>query len=329
MEQNKGKRRTLTTIIVSTSIVVFSLFVTTLGSYAWFETTRKFSATAGQFRVDANTMDIKLKSVVLYKFVYPIEGNGKYDYLDPMGGEVRSYPYVSDEGQFGEYVDTVETTIDENSSVIEISTTAWDPTDVMNLYDPVEQEILKSTLLSMNCNAVFAVTFQCSDVTSADLTVSAIRNDERAAAASSLYTSNEYVSTILLSSCADFDAFTEGDLASSNSAFTSGNNSQMYWPVFDTGYSFDMTGEAAQLYFKISYLSSLMDGNHAHLYTGSGTTRDHVTIRSLPGVDLSSGTYTIYVNVNYSPSELLKYSRSISNGTIRAVFDYDFRFSFE
>lgn len=94
-------------------------------------------------------------------------------------------------------------------------------------------------------------------------------------------------------------------------------------PTYDPDFS--AKGASAELYFKISYLASQKE-SHAHFY-GLADKSAPLPIHdpnNLETLTYETGTTTFYLNVNYAPSQLERYSTDLIHGVKTAVFDYYF-----
>ena len=94
---------------------------------------------------------------------------------------------------------------------------------------------------------------------------------------------------------------------------------------------YDVNGLTAEedVYYKLSYLSSLMN-THSHFYGATPAQKQDniVMVRNKP-VDFSgTDKFVAYVNVNYAPSTVDKYVDSIALSNIVALHDYSFLFEF-
>ena len=290
-------RKSILSIIAATSGVVFALFGSVMGTYAWFTAQANSQASVSMFQVANLSADIS--KVELIKFKYADDGIGGLDYLAPEDGTVEEYTYRSDVAQFGQgtYNEGTETW------------TSWTEVDVMNLYDPLQLVVAGKTLADLNCNAIFRVTMT-SSMASAILTAIAIKTDPPQALVGT---------DILLSTCANFDFYVPSDLTGVPAT---------YWPSYidDKAEDEGTTPEAMmtdneKLYYKISYLSANA-GSHSHLYgNGSRTSVGQKT------ATFTAGTTTLYLNVNYASSQLKRYEETLSFGEIvRAIYDYYFVF---
>lgn len=290
---SKGIKR----ITIATAMVILTLAGCVTGTYAWFMSSTTFDTEVSHFQVMA--LDLSIDSVTLYKFNYPSDGFGGLDYLMPQDGNVGAYSYDDSVGRkcFGEIVHNDETDEDE-----------WVPVTTMNLYDPLNGFITGRGLLGMNCNAVFKIVLHSSlPATSIDIKAASIPDPSKED------------DEIWLSSCVDFDLFLPSDLTDPR-LVTDGYKNYLpddYLPqdhVFDNQYEED--------YYKFSYLSSLKS-SHAHLYADAehGVLTD-VSIGTA-NVTFVDGYATVYVNVNYAPSELTEYEETVTpEDTVKAVYDF-------
>ena len=295
----QGTKRIM--IAINTAFVIFGLASGFTGTMAWFLSTRTYESEAAHFEV--KNLEMSIDSVTLYKFNYPSDGFGGLDYLMPQDGWVGEYQYDGAPKRqcFG------ETVYDE-----ETGQNVWRPVTTMNLYDPLNGTITGRGLIGMNCNAIFKIDLYSESIESIDVRV----------CASILPNPEKEDDEIWLSSCVDFDVFLPSDLTDPR-LVTDGyknylpNESTDYLPqdyVFEHSYEED--------YYKISYLSSLKTG-HAHLYADEHQEALSDVDIGRPSITFSEGHATVYVNVNYAPSELKQYEETVTpEDSIRAVYDY-------
>lgn len=92
----------------------------------------------------------------------------------------------------------------------------------------------------------------------------------------------------------------------------------------------DLTAEE-EVYYRLSYLSSLIDEDeHNHFYGATAEQKEDeiVMVKNKP-VDFTQGdSFVAYVNVNYAPSKVDKYVDSIALSNVVALHDYYFLFEF-
>lgn len=287
-------------IISATSVTIFSLFSLVIGVYAWFASSKTTNKNADDFVV-TTLGDCQLASVKLIKFDYPIDSvSGDCDYLNPEDGLVNKYDFDEDEGHFG-YVD-------EHDNFVSVTS--------MNLYDPIELVIQRDQgLIDMNCNAVYEIKFTSSGFTSCAMDVVAFLRDNV-----ETVTDNQ----ILLSDCVNFDVYIPSDLSDNNPLFYNSTSGQYdkYYP----SYKNTLTDEE-KTYYKISYLSSLVDeGGHPNFYS-SDPKNERIELKNQE-ISITPGTpYTVYINANYAPSELEKYAKELYLHNIYAIYDFGFQIS--
>ena len=150
----------------------------------------------------------------------------------------------------------------------------------------------------MNCNAIYEVTFTSSELVNALLDLQSIRLTAKSKA------SNE----IFLTDCVDFDVFYESDLSDSNPLYTDGVDNKLYYPSYIDKAT--PLSESEEVYYKLSYLSNLISEDplqsHSNFYS-SNPKPDDIDLAIDDSVTFTSETVTIYINVNYAPTELEQY----------------------
>ena len=292
------------TIVAATSVAIFSLGSVFGGAYAWFTVMLKRDVTASQFAV-VNNRYCQMHDVELIKFVYTetVHGSGANEfvdngYLNPENGVVHQYDFNKTENAFGYYEDST-----------------WHEVSAMNTYDPVDLKVFSANLRGQNCNAVYKFTIASSDYT--DIYLSST-------VAKVLKTKED--DELFLTTCVDYDIFYESDLLDSNPLFIDGEDTKKYYPSF-IDKSESMT-DVEKIYHKISYLSSLKS-THAHFYGGSS---NEISLEADKALSFTydsvedTNLLTVYVNVNYSPSQLEYTQNLIYLGDIKAVYDFMFKF---
>lgn len=308
-----ARRLTNKLLIANVCFVIFSLASAFTGTAAWFIASQNYSTEAGQFSV--MNRNASIKSINLYKFCYPETAIG-YDYTRPSLGTVETYTYDFELKKFGQY----------NNEDIFV------PVEIMNLYDPLENVIVGSPLIDLNCNIVFEITFQSTDFSGlSSLETKAIKRTE--------ITADENNDEILLSSCVDFDIFLPGDLDDDNELFydEEADDYSKYVPSYKSGLyeSSSPSLIPAKKYFKISYLSSLK-ANHQHFYyydedAESYDENDVAMISpestiNFEGSDPSKEA-VVYLNSNYAPNRLTQYT-SVVTSLRSLIAKYNYYFSF-
>lgn len=285
----KTSRRTIKAMKIfgATVTTVFTLATVFTASAAWFASINTVEATG--MMIQAANDYVNIEGLTLCKFNYSVDpATGFINYLSPEDGSVGTYQFVSGEGH-NRFED------------------AEGNPQTMNLFDPVSIEIGES-LRNLYCNAVYEVTIN-SPLTSSDLKVFADRILDKAKARGDIF----------LSDCLDFDVFSENDLA----AITT----DVYYPSYideeDRGdYSFSGYDE---IYYKVSYLASLK-ASHANFYK-TKPKPNQIAIHdpeNIQTIDFVDGLAKFYINVNYAPKQLEKYSKQLINGNINAIYDYEF-----
>ena len=273
------------------------------GAYSWFTVIMKREAQTSSFAV-VNVGSCDLYSIELYKFNYVEHhygGTTIIDYFSPAAGSVNKYGFDKERNQFG-YMDGAH----------------WHQVSMMNTYDPVDLAIFGGGLKDLNCNSVYKFVITSNDLTDVSLSGSVTKILKRVKQDNELF----------LSSCTDFDLFFDSDLLDSNPLFSDGDDHQLYYPEYIE--KSETLSAEEDVYYKISYLSSLKS-EHSNLY------EDDVNESSLSSgesVDftydssLEMNTLTLYVNVNYAPSQLVDTMYHIYQNNIHCVCDFGFKFYF-
>ena len=290
-------------LVAAVSVAIFSLLAVIGGSYSWFTIQVQTSINPSSFTV-VNVGTCDLYSIELYKFNYTQHQFGTEvvtDYSAPETGTVDEYTFDKTRNQFGY--------LDESSN--------WHSVSLMNTYDPVSLTLTGGDVSSLNCNSIYKFTISTNNMSDVRLNCVVQKILDRV----------KQEDEIFLSTCADFDLFFESDLLDSNPAYTSGDDHKMYYPDYiDKSETLSANKE---LYYKLSYLSSLKS-SHANLYNTNENTL--ISEKSLSFTyDSESGLsfITLYVNVNYAPSQLEDTMYRIYQSSIRAVCDFGFYFYFE
>lgn len=222
----------------------------------------------------------------------------------------------------------------------------------MNRYDPVDSIIHGDSLREMNCNSIYEITLSSSAFTNCYMHLDAM-----------LKTYVPGRNEICLSDCANFELFLPSDLADDNVLFydATNDNYHAYYPE----YAFDDELDD-HIFYKISYLSDLRNSNltaddlvdmgileasalegktdeqkaelaratlgprHSEFYSTSPkediapiTRNTEVTFTGSP-----EKTITVYVNINYAPTQLERYMSAIYRNSYTAIEDFYFNFNF-
>jgi len=289
----------LKTIVASLAVIVFALFSSFAGTYAWFMSVTNRDMEASAFSIIG--FDAQIDDISLYKFDYEkIQGTTLVNYLAPERGSVNNYPWVEDRNKFGVLNGNVFT-----------------PVEVMNVYDPASILIHASDLKGLNCNAIYKITVSTSSP------VSAIK-----AFAEHLTEKEKQEDELFLTDMLNFDLFLEEDLETGTGESeppnpldeVDANGKLLYYPSYKSKVA--VLTEEESIYYKISYLSSLKQ-THAHFYGGNQKPA-RIQIND-PSRELAldeNGQANIYVNVNYEPTRLSSYATRLGDTNIKAVFDY-------
>ena len=286
-------------IIAACSVAIFSLMAICGGVYAWFTLEMSQALDSSPFVV-VNTGSANLYAMELYKFNYAVHQYGSQyivDYSMPESGNVGHYSYNEEHDAFG---------YDDGE---------WHSVSMMNIYDPVSLQLSGGDLITLNCNSVYKFTITSVDLSTVSLQASAQKILDR------VKEENE----IFLTSCVDFDIYYESDLSDSNPLFIDGDDHKKYYPSFIE--KTDTLTEDEEVYYKISYLSSLKS-EHANLYDGSGAMAVDQDVTFEYDSVRDTNVLTLYVNVNYSPVQLEYTMYHIYQRNIVAICDFGFNFLF-
>ena len=295
-------------ILAIAAVTFFSLCANVLATVAWFTANRSADNENDYFAVQESG-NATIESVSIYKFNYGTtvfnEGTPQefttVDYLSPETGVVKKYDFNETEQAFGETIDDV-----------------FYEVPVMNIYDPLDKIIQQNSfdLFTMNCNVVYEITFASTSFTTCDLSV-----------VSNRFTKTPGEHQILLSDCVDFDVFYRSDLNSASLA------NKAYYPSYKEK---DPEKTDAQeltalemLYYKFSYLSKLKGANnHANFYS-TNPKPSSITLESDHSITFVDGKFTLYINANYAPTQLERYSQDIYLNNILAIYDFNFSTMFK
>lgn len=292
-----GKNKSLK-LIAACSVAIFSLGSICAGAYAWFTLEMKQTLGTTDFAV-VNVGTCNLYSMELVKFNYDVHQYGStyiVDYSSPEAGTVNRYQYSNDYNSFG---------YDDGT---------WHPVSMMNLYDPVSLTLSGDQLSSLNCNSIYQFTVSSLDLTEAKLD-SYVRK---------IIDTDKEEDDLFLTTCTDFDIYFDADLLDTNPAF--GDDHKAYYPSYITDKTVDLSDDE-ELYYKISYLSSLAD-SHANLYDGDGSIGTEIPVEFIPDSTSGENYLTFYINVNYAPSQLVDTMYHIYRNNINAICDFGFYFYF-
>ena len=307
-------------ITLDVCLVLFVLASSFAGTMAWFNATRNVTTNASSFSVAS--LQATIESVALYKFEYKsyvVDGVRYYDYISPAKGTVKTYSFDFGRNEFGSMVDE-----------------EWVRVSEMNLYDPDAYRMYGS-LLTLNCNAVYKITFSSQDFIDADLYVNALKKTVIPE------------DNILLSTCADFDVFTLDEVDPVISypipidPAEDENDYRLYQtldgrpvlvdgevvPAWHPSYKGDGFSAEEEIYYKISRLASL--SSHDNFYDADDPEATKLPLNDSEPIPVTfeEGRYSIYLNVNYAPTQLTEYNGMDMNERVHAVYDYGFSFYFE
>ena len=339
MRSMSKKARTRLKIIGATATAVFSLASVFTGTYAWFSLNNNVQATGMKIKIKTTEAEISTLKLVKYDYSFNLIGGEKvYNYLSPETGDVNSYYYDS--------------TYDNNrGAFVRESSGAYIETELMNRYDPVDNIIHGGSLREMNCNSIYEATLSSEIFTNCYLQLNAIFDSQTPGA-----------NQICLSDCVNFEVFFPSDLSDSNRLFwdKANQNYHAYYP------SYAFSDEADEhLYYKISYLSDLRNSNlsaedlvdmeiltssdieglteeqkselvrttlgptHSDFYSSNPKNTTSVAKnKAVTFAGTPTKTTTVYININYAPSQLEQYKTDIYRNNFTAIEDFYFDFNF-
>ena len=325
----KSNGKKLITTIAAISVTFFSLCSCVIAAVAWFSVANQAKTEGETFKVIAGGEGgFEIKNVNMYKFVYMVDSYGSgetaysiTDYLRPQRGEVCKYLY--DNGftkKYNQYVLNQET----NEYYWTFETINPGVTS-MNVFDPVDLIATSDTLIDLNCNVVYEISFSSGVLSSSKyLKVEGIWKSDK---------QKTSTSDIFLTDCLDFDFYTDSDIEDQDSQ--SNWNQNLYdtsgetpAPLYNPSY-YNKLGRSLtdfeKTYYKISYLSS--NDTHSNFY--SHESKDNVVLKKNKVVTFdANGNCVLYINANYSSSQLEEYFYKVHKGNTKAIFDYAFNFNF-
>lgn len=283
-------------IACSIFAIILSAGAAVTGTFAWFTSIQHVEVSMSNIAA-VNPERYQLEELNLYKFVYPTvkisETESYVDYLDSESGVVTKYLYEEEQCKFGLLVDG-----------------AFEERDAsMNLYDPLDQLINHSTLLSMNTNIIY------------EAKIRFLVPDTRLVVESLLREITLGSGQIKATECLEFDVYLDSDL-SSESLITDGFKN--YYPSYLAQSSVLTEGE--EIYHKLSYLASLEDSEHSNFF-GEETT-ERISLYDGDCVLDDDDCVTVYINVNYNVEKLTSYIDAVRMENLVVVDDYMFRFGY-
>ena len=353
---NKAKFK----IFAATAVTIFTLASSFSATIAWFQAALTKTVTAGNFEI-ASTGSCGLDSVRLIKFDYSTTTYGSLttiDWLTPETGHVNSYDYNYETHGFGvdamNPYDPVEKVIRKTSlkdlncnAVYEVTFVGF---DVGTTYFELSSSIF-SVIKDKNDDILLS---DCVDIDifyEDDLDV----DDSR-------YHAEDDVGTALINEADDY-LYYPSHKTTKNNHFYKWNGSSWdetandpagegntylgtvnyveylpetpsvgdYYKVLKNKVALGDTAEEianAEIYYRISYLSSLIaENNHKHFY-GSPKSNS-IDIVEDKAITFADGVpVKFYINVNYAPSIADKYMKDIYLQDIAAKYDYGFKFDF-
>ena len=301
MKKIQGTKK-VTKIVAAASVVAFSLFAVAFGAYAWFTATVFSQINNNLYEVVKIGEGADLDSVNFIKFEYPKNSvTHKYDYSNGKDGQVVRYTLED-----GVFVDSHGNT-----------------TNSMTTYDPAEKIIYGDSfsLFNTNCAALYEITISTEEYGSYKLKVDGFLSGN---------VEKRTNRDIFLSDCADFCVFQTSDISTPIDVNPS-TGKPYYYPTYIDyeNPNTDMTS-LENLYYRLSYQQSIKTENELkHFYPGNNETK-HTQIEVASNIPVtfsqSNNSYTVYICVNYAPSQLEQYYKDIYEHDISALFDYYFEF---
>ena len=306
MKMLKGIKKSTGKIIAATTVVIFTLFATVFATYAWFNAALVTKMDNDEFEVVRISSGSNIESVNLIKFEYPINSSThEYDYSRGKDGVVKRYTLVD-----GVFTDELGNT-----------------TTVLTTYDPAEKIVLGDaySLFNSNCQAFYEITLTSENSGNFLLNTSSVIKPGA---------QKETERDIFLSDCVDFCFFTVSDIGNPI-GMNPDTEKPYFYPTYIDYNSADPSGDMTDLenlYYRLSYQASIKTQSQlAHFYP---VEEDDSKISNVPvstGLPVTfseqNPTYTLYIGVNYAPTELKQYYKDIYLSDIKAIYDYTISFA--
>ena len=346
-------------IFAATAVAIFSLASTISATFAWFNAALTKTVTAGNFEI-AVTGSCGLDNVRLIKFDYGRTTYGSFetvDWLTPETGHVNSYDYDYDLHSFGvdamNPYDPVDRVV-RGTSLKDLNCNAVYEVTFIGYDIGVTYFELSSSIFSVIKDSNEDILL--SDCVDIDIFYEDDLDDDNP-----LFTIEDDGGTALVNEYDDLVYYPSYKLRTNNKYYTWNGSSWDETSVAPTGEVTNMgtinypdylpetpnTGDYyrvlktpsalgddaseiadAEIYYKISYLSSLIaENNHKHFYGNPKS--NNIDIVEDKVVTFSDGVpVKFYINVNYAPSIADRYMRDIYLRDIAAKYDYGFKFEF-
>ena len=292
----------VTKIVAAASVACFSLLAVVFGTYAWFTASLLGSVANEEVQVVRIEGGGGLDQVNLIKFEYPVNSvTHEYEYSNGKDGEVRRYTLTN-----GVFTDSQGHT-----------------TNSMTTYDPAEKIIFGDafSLFDTNCAALYEVTLSSQEYGNFLLDVSGFWKSG---------TPKTLNRDIFLSDCADFCFFTTDDI-STTIGVDPDTNKPLYYPKYKN--EDESLSSLENLYYRLAYQGcTKAEDELYHFYPGENETKkSSIDIATNVPVTFTeqNNSLTVYICVNYAPSQLESYYKDIYLSDIRAIFDYYFTFGLE
>lgn len=359
-KEKKGK--VTSTIALNTLFVIFGLASAFTGTYAWFNAEIASNSDIGNFQVVV-LGSASLNSVRLIKFDYGTTDYGSLttiDWLTPETGHVNMYEYNYETSSFGvdamNPYDPVErvvrgTTLKElncnaiyevtflgggaGTSFLELSSSIFSvvkdkPADIL-LSDCVDIDLFfKDDLDDNNPSFVVEDNIETNMVNEYDNLV--YYPSYKLSKNNKYYIWDESQLDWEKSNTAPIgEGYTNRGMVNYESCLPSSPSNGDYYKVLKTPLALGDSAEEienAEIYYKISYLSSLIEpGDHSHFY-GSPKSSRILVVENEEIEFVGDEPITVYLNVNYAPSIADTFMRDIYLQDIVAKYDYGFKFDF-
>lgn len=347
-------------VVLATGTVLFTLASAFTGTYAWFDASLNLTTNTGNFEI-AVTGSCGLDNVRLIKFDYGTTTYGSFetiDWLTPETGHVNSYNYNYELHSFGvdamNPYDPVDRVV-RGTSLKELNCNAvYEVTFVGSG--------IGTTYFQLSSSIFDVIRDKSEDILLSDCVDIDIFYEDDLYDTNPLFVCEDDNNTSLVNEYDDLVYFPSYKFRRNNRYYRwdgltwnqsldvpteegSTNRGTINYPTYlpespevgDYYYVLktpsalgDVASEIAdaQIYYKISYLSSLKAANaHSHFYGNPKTSSIDIVENKI--ISFEDGVpVRFYINVNYAPSVADTFMRDIFLNDIIAKYDYGFSFSF-